>query len=805
MHETANVSSWKFCMCRNSRAEKEKLSFRTAEDIQSSGLEIFEASVPGNFELDLIRQGKLPEDIFYGTNILLLQDYESCHLWYFADFEIENKGDAVPFIRFGGIDTVSEIFVDGKLIGKTENMLIPHEFSLSGFGAGSHGILVHIIPVSVYVRNLDLETKAWAMKYTQDSLLVRKAPAMFGWDIMPRALSGGIWKPVTVEYKKRNEIGDCYLYTRTLEEGFAWLVLKLKINTDFDDLRDLTVTVKGTHRDKGGAIDSSFEASVTAYSVNQVLEIPLHNPVLWWPKGYGEPALYKVVITLSKTLFKDGKRVLNCPGEILDTLEFNFGVRVIELERTSAAGPEGKFFFRINGEKVFVLGTNWVPVDTFPSRIDGFTERALRLADDIGCNMIRCWGGGTYPSDFLYDLCDEKGIMVWQDFSMACGTYPDDERMCRLIRDEAISVVKALRGHPSLVLWSGDNENDIFCTIRNGTLCGKPLNTFDPNHNRLTREIIANVCERYDGLRPYIPSSPYIDSELFGTGRLPSEDHLWGPRDFFKGTYYKDQSVAHFASETGYHGCPSPETLRKFMSEESLSRRGDGALCTDPEWLVHSASMEESPDAPFAYRVPLMTHQVERLFGKAPDDIGEYALMSQISQAEAMKFFIEHFRIGKWSRSGIIWWNIIDGWPQISDAVVDWYGNKKLAYHYIKRSQQPLCLMCDEPAGDGLCSLAAASDLNSDIKIRFEVTDSLAGETVLSGTANAPKDASTVIGRFKAEAGKVYRITWSGIGGFSGIKGENHYTGDIGSGLDLHTYIKALEKAGLWVLPDGFD
>ena len=805
MHETANITNWKFCMCRNSLVAEKGFCLRTASDILASGLEIMSASVPGNFELDLIREGKLPEDIFKGTNILLLQDYESCHLWYFSKFEIAGKEGTIPHIRFGGIDTVAEIFIDGRLIGKTENMLVPHEFSLGGFEAGIHEVVVHIIPVSVYVRDLELETKAWAMKYTQDSLLVRKAPAMYGWDIMPRALSGGLWKPVTVEYVKRQEIGDCYLYTHTLEEGFAWLVLKLKVNTDFDDLRDLTVTVRGTHKNAEGAVDSLFEAVTTIWSVYQVLQIPLKDPVLWWPRGCGDQALYDVKITLSKTLYEGGKRVLNKASETLDEKSFNFGVRIVELERTSEAGPDGKFFFRINAKKVFVLGSNWVPVDTFPSRIDSFTERGLELVKDIGCNMIRCWGGAVYPSDVLYDYCDKNGIMVWQDFSMACGTYPDDERMRKLIHDEAVSVVKALRGHPSLVIWSGDNENDIFCTLRNGTLYGKPLNQFNPNHNKLTREIIGDVCERYDGMRPYIPSSPYIDEDVFRTGKLPSEDHLWGPRDYFKGTYYKDQSVAHFASETGYHGCPAPGSLRRFISENALNNRGNSEICTDPEWLVHSASMEEDANAPFAYRVPLMTRQVERLFGKAPDDLETYALMSQISQAEAMKFFIEHFRIEKWYRSGIIWWNIIDGWPQISDAVVDFYGNKKLAYQYIKRSQQPLCLMCDEPSEDGLNSLVAASDLSFDADISYTVTDLFTGKCILNDTAKASKDASTVLGRFKAEAHHVYKIEWKGTCGFSEIKGENHYTGDIGAGLDLASYRDALEKEGLFVLPDGFN
>lgn len=825
------LENWHLCVAPNSTVTSGKLHFTTPEELVNSKLEVFDAKVPGNFELDLIKAGKLPEDIFAGTNILKLQDLECMHLWYFTEYEIapeEESGDAAgaraelaaarcpedhdAFLKFGGIDTVSEIYLDGELLGRTENMLIPHEFALgpSGTKPGKHTVVVHIIPVSVYVREFDMPAKCWGMKYTQDSLLVRKAPAMYGWDIMPRALSGGLWRPVTLTFKPRQRIRDPYLITASIWQNTAELVLKTGVDSDFDDMRDLTLTIRGECKDGAGKTISRFEHSDTLYSSNHVMQIHVDNAALWWPKNYGKPALYDVELVLTRTE-RDGcgERIMNREGkEVLDRVTFRHGIRTVELERTSLAGPDGKFFFRVNGRKIFVLGTNWVPADTFPSRIDDYTIRGLELADDIGCNMIRCWGGSPYPSDVLYDYCDEHGIMVWQDFAMACGLYPDDERMCGLIREEAVSVVKALRKHPSLALWSGDNENDIFCQWRGGAIEGRLINQVDPNHNKLTREVIAGVVERYDGFRPYIPSSPYMDEEVFATKQLPSEDHLWGPRDYFKGEYYYNQSVAHFASETGYHGCPSPASLRRFISEGSINNRGDGQLCTDPEWLVHSASMETDPGAPFAYRVPLMTRQVERLFGDAPKDIETYALMSQISQAEAMKFFVEHFRIGKWYRSGIIWWNIIDGWPQISDAVVDWYGVKKLAYTYIKRSQQPFCLMCDEPGEDGLVTLAATSDLRDNVEVSYSVSDALTGEKVLFGNTKVAPDSVEKLAKFKALPGHFYLLKWNSEGGSpdgsGAVKGLNHFCGDIGAGVNLAAYKAFMQNSGLWEKLEGF-
>lgn len=817
MTKQIRITGWKLTVCPNSRVVGEGYCFRTPSDVEKSGLEIIPASVPGNFELDLMNAGKLTRDIFFGTNILKLQDLECMHLWYFTEFEIEPEsvrdGQDV-FLNFEGIDTVSEIYLDGALLGATENMLIPHVFPLNKVKSGIHKLLVHIIPVSFYARRFDLQTKAWAMKYTQDSLLVRKAAAMYGWDIMPRAITGGLWRPVSIEYRSRERIRDYYLSTLHLStEGAsntAELLLKLSVDTDFDDLRDLTVTVRGIHRDRDGKEDSSFGGSATIFSVNQVLSFRVDNAALWWPNRYGSPELYDVEITLSRTKYENGERLFDVPGETLDTVAFRHGIRTVELERTSLAGKDGRFFFRINGRKIFVLGTNWVPTDTFPSRIDDYTVRGLELALDVGCNMIRCWGGSPYPGDVLYDYCDEHGIMVWQDFSMACGLYPDDERTMNLIREEGISVVKSLRNRASLVLWSGDNENDIFATFRGGSINGRPINRRDPNLNKLTREVLAEVTDRYDGFRPYIPSSPFIDEEVFRTAGLPAEDHLWGPRDYFKGDYYYKSSIAHFASETGYHGCPSPDSLKKFISEKSLGNRGDGRICTDPEWLVHSASMETSPGAPFAYRVPLMTRQVEQLFGTAPDDIETYALESQISQAEAMKFFIEHFRIGKWYRSGIIWWNIIDGWPQISDAVVDWYGVKKLAYEYIKRSQRMFCLMCDEPDQDGNIALFAVNDYAFPVEFEYTLKDALTGEAVLSGKAVSSADSSEKITLIRENMPRYCVIEWRGTApqGESGsaleLDGRNHFIRNLENRIDLDSYRKFMKFAGLSESINGF-
>jgi beta-mannosidase len=773
------VNNWNLAYMPNSEYVKSDFQPFAKEDIIKQGLEIIPASVPGNFELDFIKAKKLPEDIYFGTNILEVQKLESMHLWYFTDFEIE-ESEKEAFILFEGIDTAAEIFIDGAYFAFCENMLIPYEFSLDCFESGKHQVMVHIIPAGVFVRDIPLDPNCRAMKYNMDSLLIRKAPYMYGWDIMPRTVSAGLWRPVSVVYKNRDRIADYRIYTNHIHDEKASITLDTRIITDKDDLRDFSIIVKAE------CGESKHESHFDLFSVNKKTHFDIANPLLWWPKNYGKQNLYDVTLTL---LYK---------GEAVDEETFKFGIRTVDLERTSVAGADGTFRFIVNNKPIMCLGTNWVPTDAFPSRHDDYTLRGLELTNELNCNMIRCWGGNVYPSDMFYDYCDEHGILVWQDFSMACGAYPQDERFQSLLKEEAESVVTHLRNRTCLALWSGDNECDYMFVWDRSSSYGKFIHQKNPNNNVLTRKVLPEVIGRLDGNRPYIPSSPYLDEEAFKTLK-PAEDHLWGPRDYFKGDFYNKNSVCHFASETGYHGCPAPESLRKFIGEKHIEAHGNSQVCDDPEWLVHAACPEVNTSSPWAYRIPLMTKQIDRIFGNSDDEIHNFCLKSQISQAEAVKFFIEHFRIQKNYRWGILWWNIIDGWPQISDAVVDWYGTKKLAYGYIKRAQQPFNIMCDEPDENGMLELCAVNDNRMPVTVEFTVTEALSGRVMASGNATVGADEKLSLGKFKESNGEYYIISWSGE-----ANGINHFTGAIGDTVRLEDYVEFMKKADFYKELEGF-
>ena len=301
-----------------------------------------------------------------------------------------------------------------------------------------------------------------------------------------------------------------------------------------------------------------------------------------------------------------------------------------------------------------------------------------------------------------------------------------------------------------------------------------------PSANKINREWLPTIVERNDPTRPYLASSPYICDEVYDKKdmSLLPEDHLWGPRDYYKSDFYK-QSKAHFVSETGYHGCPSLESIKKFITPDKVWPYTD-----NDQWILHSSDQRGDPS-----RVMLMEKQVRQLFLKVPEDPEEYILASQISQAEAKKYFIERIRIGRPHKTGIIWWNLLDGWPQMSDAVVDYYFNKKLAYGYIKRSQAPFVIAADETAKWNIRLYACNDTLASENGI-LTVKEAFSGEIIHSCAFTAKENASTLIATLKTDELKEKMLIFEWSAGEE--SGRNHYLCNDPP-IDLAEYKKFLK------------
>lgn len=764
-HTMTLSDGWQLALIEDSMLTHEITRF------EQIGNRCIPASVPGDWPLDYVKAGLLNEP-YFRDNYLKIRDYETYHVFYGIDFTWDDDLDGV-FLRFEGIDTVADAFLNGKMIGHAENMYIPHEFCANGIRKGKNELMIHIKPVALEARKYPIGACRSILKYNYEGLVIRKAVHMFGWDICPRIVSSGLWRPVYVIRKKRARIEDASIFPIAIKDTELKCALSFDVEIGNDPVKPYEIEVEGV------CGDSRFIIKESLWYVHGHSVFTIKNPKLWWPRGYGRADQYSI----TAILYKNGIEV--------DRLCFHQGLRTAELihDDTVSADGSGDFCFVINRKRIFVKGTNWVPVDAFHSNDAERTEKILDLVWDVGCNAMRIWGGGVYESDAFYDWCDEKGIMLWQDFMMACGTYPHTERMCTQLREEAVSVVRRLRRHASICLWAGDNECD---SAFSGGWFDTPQN---PNSNVLTREVLPAVLREEDTGRPYLPSSPYISAKAYESGLSGStpEQHLWGPRDYFKGHFYHDANAV-FASEIGYHGCNSPASLYRFLGREQA-----WPIEGNQQYLYHAASPETNPAAPYNYRIALMTSQLRYLFTEEPNNLDEYARMSQISQAEAKKYFIESFRCRKGKRTGLMWWNIMDCWPQISDAVVDYYFVRKLAYFYIRRSQQPICLMID--AHTGILTLYGVNDLLEDRNISYEVRDVSCGEMVASGFACLTADASSVLCTIPNDGEKrFYSISWTDD---HENKGSNHYL--LGTPkFDYSWYLSCLRKMGYEEF-EGFD
>ncbi|HUU59476.1 MAG TPA: glycoside hydrolase family 2 [Phycisphaerae bacterium] len=718
-------------------------------DLDRPDLPEIPAAVPGNVELDLIAAGKLePPEV--GNNIYGLRDLEAYQWWYsrpFAPPQIP-EGCRIELV-FEGLDCIASVWLNRRQVGEGDNMLVAQRFDVTDAlrRGGANELAVKIAPAALEGRRHRPDPVEHAAGLNWESLSVRKAPHMYGWDIMPRAVSAGIWRDVYLEVLPPTRWRSVYWATPRTDPAArtASVLLNWDFMTDRPDVDPLRIRVTLA---RDGRIALRDERPVVGTHGSR--QFTVEDADLWWPRGYGRPALYDATVEL-----------LDGEGELVDTHTCRIGLRTVVLERTDATLPDepGEFVFRVNGEKVFCKGTNWVPLDAFHSRDAAHRDRTFEMLVDLHCNMVRCWGGNVYEDHAFFDLCDEHGVMVWQDFAMACAVYPQTDAFAAAIRREAEAVVNKLRNHPSLVLWAGNNEVD--------QAYGWAGLALDPNTDRLSRAVLPEVVRRCDPYRCYLPSSPYISPDVHRRGdqSLCPEQHLWGPRDDFKGPFYVE-SPAHFVSEIGYHGCPDRRSLEQFLEPDSLWPWQD-----NEQWLTHC--VRAHPEAHGCdYRVPLMARQIAVLFGAVPDNLDDFILASQISQAEALKFFIERWRSGKWRRTGILWWNLRDGWPILSDAIVDYYSRRKLAYAYVQRVQADVCVICREPER-GRCEVVAVNGTLGDAAGTAWVRDADGGSILRETDFAAAANGVSSIGRVpEAPSPAMWLIEWRCGGGSTH---RNHY------------------------------
>ena len=751
---------------------------QTPNELLKSKFKNISATVPGNVEIDLEREGII-EDPMIGTNVYDLRKYETYAWWYTRKFDepkLEN-GERVELV-FDGIDCIADIWLNNQLIASIDNMLVEHHYDVTDVLKDKNTLYVHIKSTELEARN-HLRNN-FGVRYDQlgEAAAIRKAPHMFGWDIMPRLMSAGIWKDVKLEIIPETYFSSVYWVTKGVDVDLkkASMYIDWQFQTDKLLIDDLTISFE---LERDGNYILKREIPVTTTIAREPIWA-LEDVDLWWPRGFGEQALYNASI-----------KIKDANGTVIAENAQKIGIKTSKLILTpiNTNDNPGDFHFEVNGEYIFIKGTNWVPLDALHSRDINHVDEAVGWLADLNVNMIRMWGGNVYESERFYNLCDENGIMVWHDFIFGCTTYPQNNEFKNKVKIEADKVIRRLRNHASIVLWAGNNENDVSLDW------GGAQSHIDPNTDVISRQVLPLAVREWDPETPYLPSSPFISEEVFKIHNRISQDlspemHLWGPRGFYKAPFYTENN-AKFVSEIGYHGAPNMESLKKMMTPENVYPWEKEAKASQEDVVTVIGEVKKAEtlvwneewqakatmSSPNAYtnkeRNFLMVNQIREVFGECPTELEDFVTASQIVQAEAKKYFIEFWRMNKGQRNGILWWNLRDGWPIVSDAIIDYYGGKKLAYEYIKNVQTDVCVMIgDIREGNTGHPVVLVNDTRNKIKVKINIADKDSGRILLSKTVEVEANGKLNIDELpKVDKNELWIINYK----LNGATYNNHY------------------------------
>lgn len=736
------------------------------------------ATVPGNVELDMMDAGLYPKDIMVGNRAYEIFEYENYQWCYSKNFVAEALEPGQRAILYmGGVDCLADIWVNGEKVASLDNMLIPHEIDVTEVLKKKNTLHVIFRSVLAEAQNYRIGTLPYRMDAspaTMNFINIRKSTHAFGWSILPRIVSASLYRDVELRYINPVSIVDVNWYTVWMDKAnkSADLYADFQVKAPVKNM-DALNTVFTLKKDGREVVRRT--APLLSFAGRH--HVHVDNAEYWWPRGYGDPALYEATC-----------EVTDAEGNVLATNRQNIGIRKVRLERNDIATADnpGKFQFYINDEPVYVRGTNWVPIDIFYSRERQMLPDILNMLSDLNCNMVRVWGGGLYEHDDFYDYCDENGIMIWQDFAFACTHYPQNDEFAKKVEEEIRSVVIRLRNHPALAIWCGNNEIDRSLLWQLSAL------GIDPGKDRISRVVIPNVLYEFDPTRPYLPSSPYHSSAAVAAGQ---SDHILPECHLWSSAYYKDWSYtgvnSAFASEVGWHGCPDKESLEKMFEPDFVYPWDENGNWND-QWVTKSYRSTPKSWAT-AGRVELLRGQARNVFGECPTDLGDFINASQIAQAEAFKYCVEFWRGGRPHRTGCIWWNLRDGWPITSDAIVDYYNAPKLAYHYVRQSQFNVCAFINDPV-NGVYPLSVDNNTLEIQTGKVTVSDVETGKILYTGDYEAAANSRLELAGIPVMEGQgMLLIEYTSEGQDS----KNHYLyGSIP--FKFSDYTRWYEKAGIY-------
>ncbi len=678
------------------------------------------AQIPGDVRLDLLRAGKI-SDPFYADNNESSQWADSHDWWCTRDLDFELAKDERAFLIFDGIDYQSAVFWRGEQLGRHVGMFSQQVYEIrspvvSRQSPDSYAQLAIRIWGSDALPKIDktLAQKMWARIISPlfrppdmpfpDRYATLKCQMQFGWDFAPRLRTCGIWEDTRLVITRSVFIRDVFIKSK-IKNGktqVANVSAVLHLDSDREQCVQVAIQVRGKNFEDASR---TFEFDLDLFPGAQTYELAfdLENAQVWHPWDRGDPNLYEIELVVQTS----------DASVSLDSFNTTFGLREFQLARTSNSNAPWQFV--VNGQREFLRGANWVPLDAIPGRLtrDDYAAR-LKQVREANINFLRVWGGGLREKRVFYDLCDELGILVWQEFPFAgaiLDRFPRDRAFLKLVRDEASAIVRAVRNHPSLVVWCGGNE-------------------FNTRGNAAIVNTLRDVVETQDGTRPFKPASPYRD-----------ESHNWSVWHRFANLRDYRRDTSPFLSEFGLQALPNLDSLKKFLPDDALA-------APHPLWDYHRGDVKKLE----RYAMPLMQTELPKT------KIAELIEATQHAQAFGLQIAIEHVRRRKPNTTGVAVWQFNDPWPAISWSVVDYFGAPKRAYHELKKLYSPVFASFDYPlvprqAGDEVVGeLWLINDFRSSFQ-NAQLTAYLNDQEIFSRHVNIAPDSAECVDTLKMKLG----------------------------------------------------
>ena len=673
------------------------------------------ATVPGCIHTDLLAAEQI-EDPFYRTQEIDAYWVAETDWEYTRNFEISESllaHDKVCLVCHG-LDTLATIWINDKEVGRTDNMFRTYEFDISRIlKCGKNSIRIYFESAVRFTERKSRERSlpAWNLDIMVGRAgHIRKEQCSFGWDWGIRTPTCGIWRDISLVAFSGARLSQVQVSQE--HESRKKVTLTVRIETENLSASDVLSKVCVS---RTGMVIAEKTLALPAGS--GVATLALSSPDLWWPNTMGEQALYDVAVTLC-----------NGAGNELHSWKRKIGFRTLRLERRPDQWGES-FRFVVNGIPFFARGANWIPADAFNNRVTPDRYRDLiESAASANMNMLRVWGGGIYEDEVFYDLCDEYGICVWQDFMFACSTYPTfDADFLANVEQEAKENIRRLRSHPSLALWCGNNELEQGLVGPEWTEASMSWE----DYSKVFDDMLPDIVHKFDGQTDYWPGSPHSPYGDRKDHRNPrcGDAHLWDVWHGLKPFEWYRTCEHRFNSEFGFQSFPEPKTTRGF---------------TDPiDRNITSYVMEHHQRSGPGNCI--IMHYMLSWF-RMPTGFDETLWASQILQGNAIKYAVEHWRRSMPRGMGTLYWQLNDTWPVASWSSIDYYHRWKALHYLARKFFAPVLVSGVEDLKSGTIDVHVTSDLQRalELTLRWIVTDArgselMAGEKSIRSGKNSDR------------------------------------------------------------------